>query len=145
MCYKNWIDIFFCSLVEFDNLFIEHSFHTKVFFFFLPKLSSKERTNVWLLFLSFSRSIDFTSLIYGCTPSKVLFSYLLIHQESNQICHLLNACPMSHPHFFFLLTSLSLSTCAKYSYRISELLIDRKSIIFFVFFFRHILFSDFSM
>lgn len=39
-------------------------------------------------------------------------------------------CP--HPFFFFfLLTSLSLSTCAKYSsYRTSELLIDRKSIIF---------------
>ena len=44
------------------------------------------------------RSIDFTSLIHGCAPTKVLFSYLLIHHESNQMCHFANAClGMSHP------------------------------------------------
>ncbi len=74
------------------------------------------------------RSIDFTSLIYGCAPSKVLFSYLLIHQEFNQMCHFVNACPMSPTLFFFFFVIIIINIhiykkdkkiyCAKHSYRI---------------------------
>lgn len=80
---------------------------------------------VFFLSMHHARSI-FTSLIHGCTPLKMLFSYLLIHQESNQMCHFANARPTHHSLF---LSSLSLMNirinrerdeiyCAKDSYRI---------------------------
>lgn len=154
---------------EFDNLFIKQSLNTEAdsFFFSLSSFvnkfiwrtteQKKKRSNYSLsrcqsFYSARLRSIDFTSLIHGCPPAQMLFSYLLIHQESNQMCHFANAPPF--------VRSFSLSLACRYhhhAYRsldayISErrresivrktlieykLLIDRKSLILTLSYFIH--------